>query len=137
MSTVDFSKMTPAQILEFAKKMQEENDRMKEEKALRVSFKVSVKGAISVYGLGRLPLTLHPSQWDALLASSPTLIKFIDANRTNCAKQSETYENIQTEGKAKGLKDAKLDAYVIEMMIRERNPYASETALRNAQQRAG
>lgn len=33
-----------------------------------LSFKVSVKGAVSVYGLGRFPITLYGGQWDKLLA---------------------------------------------------------------------
>ncbi len=33
----------------------------------RISYKVSEKGALSVYGLGRFPVTLYRSQWERLL----------------------------------------------------------------------
>lgn len=36
-------------------------------RATTMSFKVSQKGAVSVYGLGRWPVTLYASQWDRFL----------------------------------------------------------------------
>ena len=49
---------------------QEELDRLKakaEEKSQKpLSFKVSQKGALSVYGLGRFPVTLYIGQWERL-----------------------------------------------------------------------
>ena len=33
-----------------------------------VTFKVSAKGALSVYGLGRFPVTLYRGQWERLIA---------------------------------------------------------------------
>jgi len=45
-----------------------------------ISFKVSEKGAVSVYGLGRFPVTLYKEQWDRLLASSDQLKVFITDN---------------------------------------------------------
>lgn len=48
----------------------------------KISFKVSDKGGLSVYGLGRFPVTLYRSQWERLM--SPDTIKalgaFIEAN---------------------------------------------------------
>ena len=48
----------------------------------KVTFKVSDKGALSVYGLGRFPVTLYRSQWERLI--SPETLKalgaFIEAN---------------------------------------------------------
>jgi len=42
-----------------------------------ISFKVSEKGAVSVYGLGRFPVTLYLEQWDALLShASPEFPRF-------------------------------------------------------------
>lgn len=46
----------------------------------RVSFKVSEKGAVSVYGLGRFPVTLYKEQWERLLAVIPSLKDFISAH---------------------------------------------------------
>jgi len=44
-------------------------------------FKVSEKGAVSVYGLGRFPVTLYLEQWDKLLSHADELRAFIEANK--------------------------------------------------------
>lgn len=46
----------------------------------RLSFRVSEKGACSVYGLGRFPVTLYREQWERLAAAMPELKAFIEAN---------------------------------------------------------
>ena len=45
-----------------------------------ITLKVSEKGAISVYGLGRFPITLYRGQMERLLAHAPTIGRFIEAN---------------------------------------------------------
>jgi hypothetical protein len=45
-----------------------------------LSFKVSEKGAVSVYGLGRFPVTLYQEQWVRLLAVGEDLKTFIKDN---------------------------------------------------------
>ena len=45
-----------------------------------VTFKVSQKGALSVYGLGRWPTTLYRSQWERLLEHEAELRTFMGAN---------------------------------------------------------
>ena len=47
-----------------------------------VSFKVSEKGAVSVYGLGRFPVTLYLEQWKKLLSNVDELKAFIEANKS-------------------------------------------------------
>jgi hypothetical protein len=47
-----------------------------------ISFKVSEKGGVSVYGLGRFPVTLYLEQWEALLSRVGELREFIEANRS-------------------------------------------------------
>ena len=47
-----------------------------------ISFKVSEKGAVSVYGLGRFPVTLYLEQWTKLLSHADDLKAFIEANRS-------------------------------------------------------
>jgi hypothetical protein len=47
-----------------------------------VTFKVSEKGAVSVYGLGRFPVTLYLEQWNKLLSNAEELKAFIEANRS-------------------------------------------------------
>jgi hypothetical protein len=45
-----------------------------------LSFKVSEKGAVSVYGLGRFPVTLYQEQWTRLLGVAEDLKQFIVEN---------------------------------------------------------
>lgn len=60
------------------------NEELKRSQAGSVSFKVSEKGAISCYGLGRLPVTLYFSQWERLIAVIDKLKAFMAANRSKC-----------------------------------------------------
>ena len=45
-----------------------------------LSLKVSEKGAVSLYGMGRFPVTLYGSQWERLLDASETIRAFLVAN---------------------------------------------------------
>jgi hypothetical protein len=47
-----------------------------------LSFKLSEKGAVSVYGLGRFPVTLYFEQWNKLLAQADELRTFLEANKS-------------------------------------------------------
>ena len=57
-----------------------ENERLKGQQARGVTLKVSEKGGVSVYGLGRFPVTLYKEQWIKLLDMSEELRAFIKAN---------------------------------------------------------
>ena len=46
----------------------------------QMSLKVSEKGALSVYGLGRFPVTLYREQWEKLLAMADQIHRFISEN---------------------------------------------------------
>jgi len=48
----------------------------------RLEFKVSEKGAVSVYGLGRFPVTLYYEQWQRLLSTADALTKFLEENKS-------------------------------------------------------
>ena len=45
-----------------------------------LSLKVSEKGAVSVYGMGKWPVTLYGEQWARLLAHGAEISAFIEAN---------------------------------------------------------
>lgn len=47
--------------------------------------KVSDKGAVSVYGLQRFPVTLYAEQWTKLIAEMPAITAFIAANKARLA----------------------------------------------------
>jgi hypothetical protein len=60
-----------------------ENEAIKGKQAQRrgaLTLKVSEKGAVSVYGLGRFPVTLYKEQWNRLLDAAEEIRKFIAEN---------------------------------------------------------
>jgi len=50
------------------------------EKKNTLTLKVSTKGAVSLYGLGRWPVTLYKGQFQRLLEHAPQITAFIEAN---------------------------------------------------------
>jgi hypothetical protein len=62
-------------------RLKAENQALKERRRTSsVSMKVSEKGAVSVYGLGRFPVTLYKEQWQKLLSMSDDIKAFISEN---------------------------------------------------------
>ncbi len=45
-----------------------------------LTFKVSEKGALSIYGMGRYPVSLYREQWERLLAQKDAILALIEAN---------------------------------------------------------
>jgi hypothetical protein len=46
-----------------------------------LEFRVGEKGGVSVYGLGRFPVTLYYEQWTRLLDATPQLRVFLEENK--------------------------------------------------------
>ena len=63
-------------------RLEAENEALKKTRKTtgNMSFKVSEKGAVSVYGLGRFPVTLYKEQWDKLLTASELIKAFMEEN---------------------------------------------------------
>lgn len=53
----------------------------------QTSLKVSEKGALSVYGLGRFPVTLYREQWEKLLGMADDIRRFIQENDRELKKK--------------------------------------------------
>lgn len=64
-------------------RLRAENERLKKAGHSKLAMKVSEKGALSVYGMGRFPVTLYKEQWLRLLAMADDIKAFIEANDTN------------------------------------------------------
>jgi hypothetical protein len=58
-------------------RLKTENERLKSQRARGVTFKVSEKGGVSIYGLGRFPVTLYKEQWTRLLDMADEIRAFI------------------------------------------------------------
>ena len=62
-------------------RLKAENEALKAKPARgTLSMKVSEKGALSIYGMGRFPVTLYKEQWIKLLAIADDIQKFIADN---------------------------------------------------------
>jgi hypothetical protein len=64
-------------------RLRAENEALKKNRNTSVSMKVSEKGAVSVYGLGRFPVTLYQEQWLKLLALAEEIKTFIEENKAS------------------------------------------------------
>lgn len=62
-------------------RLRKENESLKKGAAKGISMKVSEKGGLSVYGLGRFPITLYQEQWTKLLDMSEDIRAFIAAHQ--------------------------------------------------------
>ncbi len=66
-----------------------ELERQAASKSSRLEFKVSEKGGVSVYGLGRFPVTLYYEQWVRLLVSADPLREFLEENKSKLKLKTE------------------------------------------------
>jgi hypothetical protein len=64
-------------------RLRAENARLKKTASKGVSLKVSEKGGVSVYGLGRFPVTLYKEQWAKLLDMADDIRAFIRDNESS------------------------------------------------------
>jgi hypothetical protein len=61
-------------------RLRSENEALKRATSSGIRMKVSEKGAVSIYGMGRFPVTLYKEQWLRLLDMSADIRAFIAAN---------------------------------------------------------
>ena len=65
-----------------------ENEKLKAGRAVGgITIRVSEKGGVSVYGLGRFPVTLYQEQWEKLLAHADDIRQFVADNRDRLKKK--------------------------------------------------
>ena len=85
-TTLAFPQVIPvkseAQLLMEAEldRLKAENEALRNRPVSRLSLRISEKGALSVYGMGRFPVTLYREQWEKLLGMSDEIKAFIVAN---------------------------------------------------------
>lgn len=72
--------MSEAEMKAELERLRAENDKLKNRGASGLSLKVSEKGAVSLYGMGRFPVTLYKEQWLRILARAPEIEAFIREN---------------------------------------------------------
>ena len=72
--------MSDEQMKAELERLRNENAALKRRTSSAVRMKVSEKGAVSVYGMGRFPVTLYKEQWLKLLDMSSEIRAFIAEN---------------------------------------------------------
>jgi len=70
----------PQELQAELEKLKEENAALKKQHNRELYLKVSQKGAVSFYGLGRFPVTLYKEQWEKLLGFSDKISQFLKDN---------------------------------------------------------
>ena len=72
--------MSDADLKVELERLKAENERLKRDHGRGTSLRVSEKGGVSVYGLGRFPVTLYKEQWTKLLDMADEIRRFIKEN---------------------------------------------------------
>ena len=63
-------------------RLRAENDKLKNKGVRGLSLKVSEKGGVSLYGVGRFPVTLYKEQWRRILGMAAEIEAFITENES-------------------------------------------------------
>src|SRR5260370_38292705 len=84
--------MTDEDLKAELERLKAENERLKTQRGRSVSLKVSEKGGVSVYGLGRVPVTLYKEQWTKLLAMTDQIRAFIKEHDAELKTKGEVYK---------------------------------------------
>lgn len=71
----DFTKMTREELLAHLTKLEQKGN----------TIKVSEKGAVSLYGMGKWPVTLYKQQWEKLFSQKDSIMNFIKENESKLA----------------------------------------------------
>ena len=74
--------MSDSELKEELERLRAENAQLKNKTASGISLKVSEKGAVSLYGMGRFPVTLYKEQWLRILSSAAEIETFIRDNES-------------------------------------------------------
>jgi len=76
MSNTENNVALEAQIAELTAKLAEEKSKARKQ----IRFKVGAKGGLSMYGLGRFPVTLYAEQWERLIDAVPQIQEALESN---------------------------------------------------------
>jgi hypothetical protein len=83
------SDQTPDELKLELERLRAENESLKKQTQRGVFLRVSEKGGISLYGLGRFPITLYVEQWQKIIEMVPEIERFIDANAASLKRKEQ------------------------------------------------
>jgi hypothetical protein len=70
-------------------RLRAENEALKRTSSKGLSLRISDKGGVSIYGLGRFPVTLYKEQWLRLLDMVDEIRAFIKANESHLKSKEQ------------------------------------------------
>jgi hypothetical protein len=70
-------------------RLRAENENLKAKTRRGTYLKVSEKGGVSLYGLGRFPITLYVEQWEKILDMAPEIRQFMQENKGQLKRKAE------------------------------------------------
>lgn len=68
-------------------RLRAENEALKSSSRKSVHLKVSQKGAVSLYGIRRFPVTFYADEWDTILGMNDDIREFIQENQAELKKK--------------------------------------------------
>jgi hypothetical protein len=80
-------RMSDEDLKDELERLRKENAALKRGASSGIRMKVSEKGAVSIYGMGRFPVTLYKEQWLQLLDMSADIRAFIAANEAQLKRK--------------------------------------------------
>ncbi len=83
------NKMVDEDLQSEIERLRAENEALKRSSSKGLSLRVSEKGAVSVYGLGRFPVTLYKEQWLRLLDMVEDIKAFIKQNEAQLKSKAQ------------------------------------------------
>ena len=81
--------MADDDLVKEVERLRAENEALKKSSSKGLSLRVSEKGALSVYGLGRFPVTLYKEQWIRLLDMTEEIRAFIRQNEAQLKSKGQ------------------------------------------------
>lgn len=98
---MNYDQMTKEQLVEAIEQARAENETLRnpQPKARGCSAKITEKGGLSIYGLGRFPVTLYKEQWLKLLSFAQEIQDFIAEHDKEFSTKPVTKVATKTEAK--------------------------------------
>lgn len=81
--------MSNAELLAELAALKAENAALKAAGQAKLTLKVSDKGAVSLYGMGRWPVTLYREQWERVFAAREQIEAFLEANKASLSVKGQ------------------------------------------------
>lgn len=88
-NAVDVRGMTTEQLQAHIAALSAENAKLRKASNGKLTCKVGEKGGVSVYGMGRFPVSLYAEQWARLFANREQIEAFIEANKASLSVKGE------------------------------------------------